>query len=64
MFQALQEENAQLQATLQASQAQLETSLLAQESQRRVLETLNSQLAARVQELAAIHREISTALNT
>ncbi|KAF4524959.1 hypothetical protein B566_EDAN014476, partial [Ephemera danica] len=60
----LQEENNQLQAALQAAQAQLETALMAQESQRRVLDTLNAQLAARLQELAGIHREINTALNT
>ena len=63
-MQHLQEDNAQLQSALQAAQAQLETALMAQESQRRVLDTLNAQLAARLQELAGIHREISTALNT
>ncbi|XP_059487521.1 homer protein homolog 2 isoform X2 [Neocloeon triangulifer] len=61
---ALQEENITLQMALQNSQAQLETALMAQESQRRVLDTLNAQLAGRLQELAGIHREIATALNT
>ena len=46
------------------AQAQLETALSAQESQKRVLETLNAQLATRLQELAGIHREIATALQT
>lgn len=46
------------------AQAQLETALAAQESQRRVLDTLNAQLAARVAELAGIHREVATALQT
>jgi len=60
----LQEENITLQMALQNTQAQLETALMAQDSQRRVLDTLNAQLAARLQELAGIHREIATALNT
>nr|CAD7258230.1 unnamed protein product [Timema shepardi] len=55
-FKNLQQENAELQAGVSLAQAQLETAISAQESQRRVLDTLNSQLAARVQELAAIHR--------
>ncbi|XP_063225152.1 homer protein homolog 2-like isoform X2 [Bacillus rossius redtenbacheri] len=63
-FKNLQQENAELQAGVSLAQAQLETALSAQESQRRVLDTLNAQLAARVQELAAIHREIATALQT
>ncbi|XP_065343925.1 homer protein homolog 2 isoform X2 [Cloeon dipterum] len=61
---ALQEENATLQLALQNSQAQLEAALMAQESQRRVLDTLNRQLATRLQELAGIHGEIATAINT
>ncbi|XP_069683278.1 homer protein homolog 2 isoform X2 [Periplaneta americana] len=60
----LQQENAELQAAVSLAQAQLETALSAQESQKRVLETLNAQLAARLQELAGIHREIATALQT
>ncbi|KDR16581.1 homer protein homolog 2 isoform X2 [Zootermopsis nevadensis] len=60
----LQQENTELQAAVSLAQAQLETALSAQESQKRVLETLNAQLAARLQELAGIHREIATALQT
>ncbi|PSN43156.1 Homer protein 1 [Blattella germanica] len=60
----LQQENAELQAAVSLAQAQLETAISAQESQKRVLETLNVQLAARLQELAGIHREIATALQT
>ncbi|XP_014256341.1 homer protein homolog 2 isoform X2 [Cimex lectularius] len=58
---ALQQENAELQAGVSLAQAQLETALAAHESQRRVMETLNGQLAMRIQELAAIHREIEEA---
>jgi len=64
VLQNLQQENAELQAAVSLAQAQLETALSAQESQKRVLETLNAQLAARLQELAGIHREIATALQT
>ncbi|XP_049787423.1 homer protein homolog 2 isoform X3 [Schistocerca cancellata] len=60
----LQQENAELQAAVSLAQAQLETALAAQESQRRVLDTLNAQLAAQLAELAGIHREIATALQT
>ncbi|KAL1114848.1 hypothetical protein AAG570_007672 [Ranatra chinensis] len=55
---ALQQENAELQAGVSLAQAQLETALAAHESQRRVMETLNAQLALRIQELAGIHREV------
>jgi hypothetical protein len=64
VLQNLQQENAELQAAVSLAQAQLETALSAQESQKRVLETLNAQLATRLQELAGIHREIATALQT
>lgn len=64
LSQSLQQENAELQAAVSLAQAQLETALSAQESQKRVLETLNAQLATRLQELAGIHREIATALQT
>ncbi|BES90142.1 Hypothetical protein domain [Nesidiocoris tenuis] len=60
----LQQENAELQAGVSLAQAQLETALAAHESQRRVMETLNAQLLLRIQELAGIHREIATALQT
>lgn len=64
VLQNLSQENAELQAAVSLAQAQLETALAAQESQRRVLDTLNAQLAARVTELAGIHREVATALQT
>lgn len=60
----LSQENAELQAGVSLAQAQLETALEAHESQRRVMDTLNNQLALRIQELAGIHREIATALQT
>uniref|UniRef100_A0A0A9Z533 WH1 domain-containing protein n=1 Tax=Lygus hesperus TaxID=30085 RepID=A0A0A9Z533_LYGHE len=61
---ALQQENAELQASISLAQAQLDTAMAAQESQKRVMDTLNSQLLLRIQELAAIHREVATALQT
>jgi len=42
----------------------LETALAAQESQRRVIDTLNNSLFVHIQELAAIHREMTTAIQT
>lgn len=61
---SLQQDNAELQAAMSLAQAQLETALAAQDSQRRVIETLNNQLAGRIQELTMIHQEITTALQT
>lgn len=58
------QENAELQAGISLAQTQLETALAAQETQRRVIDTLNAQLAARIQELAGIHKEIAMALQT
>lgn len=58
------QENAELQAAISMTQTQLDTALLAQESQRRVMDTLNTQLAHCIQELVGIHREMSTALQT
>lgn len=63
-LQNLQQENAELQAGVSLAQAQLETALEAHESQRRVMDTLNGQFAMRIQELATIHREIATALQS
>ncbi|XP_050432414.1 homer protein homolog 1 [Adelges cooleyi] len=60
----LSQENAELQAAVSLAQAQLETALAAQESQRRVIDTLNNSLFVRIQELAAIHREMTTAIQT
>ncbi|XP_065168216.1 homer protein homolog 2-like isoform X2 [Atheta coriaria] len=62
--QALQRENQELLATAKLSQSELDVAMGTHESQRQVLLTLNQQLAGRVQELAAIHHEISTALQT
>ncbi|EFA07345.2 Homer protein homolog 2-like Protein [Tribolium castaneum] len=63
-IQALQKENQELQATAKLAQSELDIALSAHESQRQILLTLNSQLASRVQELATIHDEITTALQT
>lgn len=60
----LMQENAELQAGISLAQTQLETALAAQETQRRVIDTLNAQLAARIQELVGIHKEITMALQT
>lgn len=62
--QNLQRENQELQATVKYAQSELEVALSAHESQKQVLLTLNQQIAARVQELATIHDEINTALQT
>lgn len=64
LLQILMQENAELQAGISLAQTQLETALAAQETQRRVIDTLNAQLAARIQELAGIHKEIAMALQT
>ncbi|KAK3911070.1 Homer protein-like protein 2 [Frankliniella fusca] len=61
---SLQQDNAELQAAMSLAQAQLETALAAQDSQRRVIDTLNNQLAGRIQELTMIHQEMTTALQT
>ncbi|CAH1365088.1 hypothetical protein MTP99_001384 [Tenebrio molitor] len=63
-FQSLQKENQELQATAKLAQSELDIALSAHESQRQVLLTLNQQLASRVHELATIHDEITTALQT
>ncbi|XP_044263203.1 homer protein homolog 2 isoform X3 [Tribolium madens] len=63
-IQGLQKENQELQATAKLAQSELDIALSAHESQRQILLTLNSQLASRVQELATIHDEITTALQT
>lgn len=61
---ALQKENAELQTTAKLAQTELDVALSAHDSQRQVLMTLNEQLSTRVQELATIHVEIATALQT
>lgn len=63
-FQSLQKENQDLQATAKLAQSELEVALSAHESQKQILLTLNQQLATRIHELAAIHDEITTALQT
>lgn len=62
--QALQKDNQDLQATAKLAQSELEVALSAHESQKQILLTLNQQLATRIHELAAIHDEITTALQT
>jgi len=55
-------ENDILRATLQQVQEQLETAMGTQESQRKVLEALNSQLAQKIQDLSNIRTELCTVL--
>lgn len=63
-FQNLQKENQELQATVKLAQSELDIALSAHESQKQILLTLNQQLAASVHQLANIHEEITTALQT
>ena len=63
-LQNLQQENAELQAGISLAQTQLETALAAHETQRRVIDTLNAQLASRIQDLVGIHKEMAMALQT
>ena len=60
----MQKENQDLQTTVKIVQSELEVALSAHESQRKILLTLNQQLVGRIQELATIHDEITTALQT
>lgn len=62
--QIYKKENAELQTTAKLAQTELDVALSAHESQRQVLLTLNDQLSSRVQELATIHHELVTALQT
>lgn len=62
--QSLQKENQELQSTIKLAQSELEIALSAHESQKQVLLTLNQQLASRIHELATIHDEMTTALQT
>ncbi|CAL8091165.1 unnamed protein product [Orchesella dallaii] len=55
-------ENDILRATLRQVQDQLEAAMGTQESQKKVLEALNNQLAEKIDELAGIHRELNTVL--
>ncbi|XP_030763496.1 homer protein homolog 2 [Sitophilus oryzae] len=62
--QALQKENVELQSTIKLAQSELEIALSAHDSQKQILLTLNQQFAARIHELANIHDEMTTALQT
>ncbi|KAF7286919.1 hypothetical protein GWI33_003186 [Rhynchophorus ferrugineus] len=62
--QSLQKENQELQATVKLAQSELEIALSAHDSQKQILLTLNQQFAARIHELATIHDEMTTALQT
>ncbi|KAL1501912.1 hypothetical protein ABEB36_007145 [Hypothenemus hampei] len=62
--QNLQKENQDLQATVKLAQSELDIALSAHESQRQIILTLNQQFAARIHELATIHDEMTTALQT
>lgn len=64
VLQMLQKENQELQATAKLAQSELEVALSAHESQKQILLTLNEQFVSRLHELAAIHDEITTALQT
>ncbi|CAG9863996.1 unnamed protein product [Phyllotreta striolata] len=61
---ALQSDNQELQSTIKLAQSELEIAQSTYESQKHVLLTLNQQLLSRIQELAAIHDEMTTALQT
>ncbi|XP_072391140.1 homer protein homolog 1 [Diabrotica undecimpunctata] len=60
----LQKENQELQSTIKLAQSELEIAQSTYESQKHILLTLNQQLASRIHELAAIHDEMTTALQT
>uniref|UniRef100_T1JDE1 WH1 domain-containing protein n=1 Tax=Strigamia maritima TaxID=126957 RepID=T1JDE1_STRMM len=64
LFKALQDENEVLKLSIGSLQEQLETALTTQETSRRLLDALHSQLGAKIQELLEIHQEIGTAVNT
>ena len=62
--QALEHENEQLRGQLSRLQDQLEMALSAQESQHKVLDTLNMQLGDKIAELQGIHTELHQAIQT
>lgn len=64
MFYYLQKENQELQSTIKLAQSELEIAQSTYESQKHILLTLNQQLASRIHELATIHDEMTTALQT
>lgn len=49
---------------MKLAQSDFDMAMSAHESQKQVLLTLNQQLASRIHELATIHNELSTALQT
>ncbi|XP_037081761.1 homer protein homolog 2-like isoform X2 [Pollicipes pollicipes] len=61
---ALDQENEQLRGQLSRLQDQLEMALSAQESQHKVLDTLNMQLGDKIAELQGIHTELHQAIQT
>lgn len=61
---ALEQENEQLRGQLSRLQDQLEMALSAQESQHKVLDTLNMQLGDKIAELQGIHTELHQAIQT
>ncbi|CAH1128236.1 unnamed protein product [Ceutorhynchus assimilis] len=63
-IQVLQKENQELQATVKLAQSELDIALSAHESQKQIILTLNQQFAGRIHELATIHDELTTALQT
>ncbi|XP_056648058.1 homer protein homolog 2 [Diorhabda sublineata] len=63
-LQLLQKENQELQSTINLTQSELQIAQSTYESQKHILLTLNQQLASRIHELATIHDEMTTALQT
>lgn len=63
-FQSLQKDHQELEKTITLAQSELDVALGTHESQKRIMLTLNAQLASRIHELATIHDEITTALQT
>ncbi|XP_043201003.1 homer protein homolog 2-like isoform X2 [Amphibalanus amphitrite] len=61
---AMEQENEQLRGQLSRLQDQLEMALSAQESQHKVLDTLNMQLGDKIAELQGIHTELHQAIQT
>lgn len=64
LFKILQEENEMLKLSTTTLQEQLDTALATQETGRRLLDALHSQLGAKLHEILEIHQEIGTAVNT
>jgi len=61
---ALESENSELRGQLSRLQDQLEMALSAQESQHKVLDTLNMQLGDKIAQLQGIHTELHEAIQT